>query len=83
MAKRIVDSLILEDLLILDMSREDLLGEIEAVILDELSTEDRINDDVRLMLTKFEGDIKRGKLDYRKLFDITKQKLVRERGIIL
>jgi hypothetical protein len=45
--------------------------------------EDRINDEVRQILKKFEPEIEKGRLDYRKLFDMTKQKIVRERNVIL
>jgi hypothetical protein len=45
--------------------------------------EDRINDEVRQILKKFEPEIEKGRLDYRKLFDMTKQKIVKERNVIL
>jgi uncharacterized protein len=51
--------------------------------MEELMVEDRINDEVRQILKKFEPEIEKGRLDYRKLFDMTKQKLVRERNVIL
>ena len=55
----------------------------EAIILDELMVEDRLNDEVREMLKQYEREIDSKRLDYRKLFDMTKHKLVRERSIII
>ena len=60
-----------------------LLDEAEALITDELMVEDRLNDEVREILRKHEGEIEKGKLDYRRMFDLTKQKLVRERNLVL
>ena len=34
-------------------------------------------------LKKYDVEIEKGRLDYRKLFELTKQKLVKERNIIL
>jgi hypothetical protein len=38
---------------------------------------------VRQMLKAYEQEIERGNVDYQKMFTMIKQKLVRERGIIL
>lgn len=83
MAKRIAKALLEEEMVVADVSRDDLARHVEALIMQELGVEDRLNDEVREMLKQYEADIDRGKYDYRKLFDMTKQKLVRERGIIL
>jgi len=45
--------------------------------------EDRLNAEVRRMMQPYERDIEQGKVDYQKMFTMIKQKLVRERGIIL
>ncbi len=60
-----------------------LMDEAEAIITGELMVEDRLNDEVREILKKYESDIEKGKLDYRRMFDLTKQKLVRERNLVL
>ncbi|MDA8171817.1 MAG: DUF507 family protein [Nitrospiraceae bacterium] len=60
-----------------------LMDEAEALITEELTVEDRLNDEVREILKKYEDDIEKGKLDYRRMFDLTKQKLVRERNLVL
>ncbi len=83
MAKRIVDTLFREEMIIKDVNPKDLAVEVERIILEELLVEDRVNDEVRKMLSEHEGQIDRGGYDYRKLFDLTKQKLIREKGIIV
>jgi hypothetical protein len=52
-------------------------------ITEELLLEDRVNQEVREILKQYESQISQGGADYRKLFDLTKQKLVRERDLIL
>jgi hypothetical protein len=52
-------------------------------ITHELSAEDRVNAEVRQLLKTYEHQIEQGQVDYQKMFQMVKQKLVRERGIIL
>lgn len=83
MAKRIVDSIISKDLVKITVPSGKFLSETEALIMQELTVEDRVNEEVREILKKHTGEIEQGRLDYRKLFDLTKQKLVKERNIVL
>jgi hypothetical protein len=83
MAKKIVESLLNKELVDPALPVETLIAETEKLLLEELMVEDRINDEVRQILKKFEPEIEKGRLDYRKLFDMTKQKIVRERNVIL
>lgn len=82
-AKRIVENLINKEMIDPVVSVNNLIEETENIILDELMIEDRINEEVRQILKKYESDIEKGRLDYRKLFEMTKQKLVKERNVIL
>ena len=50
---------------------------------DEPTEKQATNDEVRELLKTYTSEIEQGRLDYRKLFDLTKQKLVRERNIVL
>lgn len=63
--------------------KEQLFQEAEKLILDELMVEDRINEEVRELLKKYEYEIEKGKVDYRKLFELTKQKLAKQRNLVL
>lgn len=82
-AKKIIDHLVVKDMLTPSVPIQQLLDETEHIMLEELSLEDRLNAEVRELLKKFESEIDKGNIDYRKVFDLTKQKLVRERELIL
>lgn len=60
-----------------------LIDALERAITDELMVEDRLNAEVRTMLKMYEKQIEQGRLDYQKMFQLIKQKLIRERGLIL
>jgi hypothetical protein len=81
--KKVVDSIISKQLITSRIPIEQLLSNTEELIMDELLAEDRINEEVREMLRKHNSEIERGKVDYRKLFELTKQKIVKERNLIL
>lgn len=83
LSKKIIEALLNKEQIELKASREEVERLLEELMFDELMVEDRLNDEVRGMLKKFDAEIEKGRLDYRRLFDMTKQKLVRERNIIL
>jgi len=83
LAKEIMEELIKRNMIELREPKEKIAELLLELMLEELSVEDRLNDEVREMLKKFDSEISKGRLDYRKLFDLTKQKLVKERNIIL
>ncbi len=82
-AKKIVDNLISKELIKPAVPIEKLLFETEELILNELSVEDRLNEEVRELLKRYTSEIEQNRMDYRKLFELTKQKLVKERKLIL
>lgn len=83
LSREIIDNLSLKEQVELKAPREQVVGLLEELIIEELTVEDRLNEEVREMLKKYEGEIEKGRLDYRRLFELTKQKIVRERNIIL
>lgn len=82
-ARKILKDLLQKKFIELDVPEEKAEEIIYQAIIQELMIEDRLNDEVREILIKFDSEIERGNLDYRTLFDMTKKKLVRERDIIL
>lgn len=82
-AKEVVDELLKRDMIELQAPKEKVTELLFERMLEELTVEDRLNEEVREMLKKFEPEIEKGRLDYRRLFDLTKQKLVKERNLIL
>ncbi|MEJ2695590.1 MAG: DUF507 family protein [Candidatus Sulfobium sp.] len=83
LAKKIADNLVSKGLLRPSVPMEKFMAKTGEIITEELMVEDRLNDEVREILKKHATDIERGRMDYRKLFELTKQKLVRERNIVL
>jgi len=62
---------------------EVVIQQLESAILSELQVEDRLNADVREMLKQFEREFAEGRADYQKMFTMVKQKLIKQRGVIL
>ena len=56
---------------------------ITQVMLDELSIEDRLNDEVRKILEEHGDEMKRVGASYEEMFKKVKKQLVRERKVIL
>jgi hypothetical protein len=83
LAKKIVDNVTSKELIKPAISIKKLLLETEELILNELTVEDRLNEEVRELLKIHASEIEQGRLDYRRLFELTKQKLVRERNLVL
>jgi hypothetical protein len=83
LAKKIVDNILSKNLAATTIPRDKLVSETEGILMEELSIEDRLNDEVREILKTHAVEIEKGRLDYRKLFELTKQKLVRERNLVL
>jgi len=82
-AKKILDNIISKNLVKPKVPIEKLLSETEELLMHELTAEDRLNEEVKEILKKHSLEIQQGRLDYRRLFDLTKQKLVKERNIVL
>ena len=83
LSREIVDALTRKKFVELKTSKEELTEAVSDLILDEFMIEDKLNMEVREILKRYDMEIEKGRLDYRKLFDLTKQKIVRERNIIL
>lgn len=82
-ASAIVENLTRKELMGLRTSKEEALREVERIITEDLLVEDRLDEEIREILKQYETDIEKGRLDYKKLFNLTKQRLVRERNLIL
>ena len=82
-AKTVTDHLLEEEMLGLEGSTDDLTDQIRRMITEDLSVEDRLNEEVKELLTAHQSEIDRGDVDYSRMFSMVKRKLVRERGLIL
>jgi hypothetical protein len=66
-----------------DVARATIASRIADVIIGNMLEEDQLNKDVEKLLAAHEDEIAKGQMDYRKVFELTKQKLAKERGIVL
>ncbi|HEY2384382.1 MAG TPA: DUF507 family protein [Terriglobia bacterium] len=53
------------------------------IIDDEINLEDRINDEVRLLLNQYQDQMRQSGASYQEMFKLIKNKLVRERKLVL
>lgn len=83
LAKKIADNLVAKELVSPTVPMEAFITQIDEIVLEELMIEDRLHEEVRELLKKHGADIERGRMDYRRLFELTKQRLVKERNIVL
>jgi hypothetical protein len=65
------------------VAKEVLSSKIAETITADMATEDRLNEEVKKLLAAHEAEIAKGQMDYRRVFELTKQKLAKERGIVL
>lgn len=82
-AKKVMDDLLARGLISSRVQPAELIAEAEKLIMDELAAEDKVNDEVREILKRFTGEIEKGRLDYRKVFELTKKKIIEERGVVI
>ncbi len=83
LARRVAENLTSREVVRITVPMDKFIAKTEEIIMEELTVEDRLNDEVRELLKKHSTDIERGRMDYRRLFELTKQKLVRERNLVL
>ena len=76
-----------EELVQLDMieipAGFDLAELLYGVMETELTLEDKINDEVRTLLNQYSDHMRQNGISYQEMFKLIKNKLVRERKIVL
>ncbi|MDP6735366.1 MAG: DUF507 family protein [Nitrospinaceae bacterium] len=81
-AKKIVASLTEKGEIIWEAPVEKLEAIIGDIIVDDLMVEDRLNEEVKMMLESNTDEYDRRMMDYGRAFQLVKSKLARERGLI-
>jgi hypothetical protein len=81
-SRKIVKTLVAEGKLEVD-SEARVIGEIAKVVTDELSVEDRLNEEVREVLIQHSSEMERSNITYTEMFKMLKKKMAREKGIVL
>lgn len=56
---------------------------ISHAIVDDLSVEDRLNDEVREILAGYAQQMRQQNIEYHEMFQIVKRKLIKERNLVL
>ena len=62
---------------------ESLTQQVRQVMSDEVTVEDRVNEEVREILAKYSDEMKRTGVSYQEMFKKVKGQLARERKLIL
>jgi hypothetical protein len=68
-------------IIIEDKSR--LLEEVTALLIEEFQKEDRLDQEVRELLSKHMEKIRKDNIEYQQMFKLIKARLAREKGIVL
>jgi hypothetical protein len=82
LASAILRNLTKEGKLIVE-DRTRLLEEITNLLFDEFQKEDRLDQEVRELLTKHMEKIRKDNIEYQQMFKLIKARLAREKGIVL
>jgi len=83
LSKEILEALLKKGLVELKEPVDKVTETLGELMLNELMVEERLNAEVREILKQHDSEIEKGRLDYRRLFEMTKKKLVMERNIVL
>lgn len=62
---------------------EQLTERVRQVLLDELTVEDRLNEEVRNILSQYSDEMRRSGASYQEMYKKVKNQLARERKLIL
>ena len=82
LGRKIVKTLVREEKLEVD-SENRVAEAITRALTEDLQVEDRLNDEVREVLTQHANEIERSNITYSEMFKMVKRKLAKEKGIIL
>ena len=74
---------LLEGKLVAAHDKAVLQQRVNAAVLDELGVEDRINDEVRLILEAYADEMRRSGANYQEMFKKVKNELVRKYKAVL
>jgi hypothetical protein len=60
-----------------------LLEEVTVLLIEEFQKEDRLDQEVRELLSKHMEKIRKDNIEYQQMFKLIKARLAREKGIVL
>ena len=84
---RLLSTKVVEDLIKQEMIEVpedfDLAEQLFQIMDAEINMEDRLNEEVRLLLNQYQDQMRQSGASYQEMFKLIKNKLVRERKIVL
>ena len=83
LSKKVVRSLTDKDMIIWEETIDKLETIVAGIIIEDLMVEDHLNEEVKTLLESKTEEYERSMMDYGRVFQMVKSKLVRERGLIL
>lgn len=82
LSRKIVKTLVAGGKLEVD-SEPRVVADLARIITEELQVEDRLNEEVREVLSQHSTELERSNVTYTEMFKMLKRKMAREKGIIL
>jgi hypothetical protein len=82
LSKKVVEELIEHEMIEIPDGL-DLAEQLYQVMEAEVNLEDRINDEVRVLLNQYQDQMRQSGASYQEMFKLIKNKLVRERKLVL
>lgn len=83
LSRSIVGGLIDKGFIIPSVPKDTIVSRLENTITAELMIEEKLNDEVREILKTHSKEIEQGSVNYNRMFQMVKKKLVDDRGIVL
>jgi hypothetical protein len=83
LATKVVDELIKQEMIEAPPEGMDLTEEIFQVLDAEINLEDRVNEEVRVLLNQYQDQMRQSGASYQEMFKLIKNKIVKERKLVL
>jgi hypothetical protein len=84
MASEVVKKLLEDNQVeIKEKDQEALIGRVRLRMLEEITIEDKVNEEVRTILTQYQDEMRRTGVSYQEMFKKVKGQLARDRKLIL
>ncbi len=82
-SKMILENLKQKELITFKADEGIVLKRIIEIFTGDMKAEDDLDREVENIMKQYQNEIDKGRMDYRKMFSMIKNKLVKERGIVL
>jgi hypothetical protein len=66
-----------------EKDRDAVIGRVRLRVLEEITVEEKVNDEVRTILTQYQDEMRRTGVSYQEMFKKVKGQIARDRKLIL